>query len=222
MDNQQPPHRRINWHTYIVALVITVLVFGVGILLGAEFARAGSSALASDLERLTTESTTLELLLALNVSEEKTCPLLVSQVARFDKETATFGEKLDFLERSNGRQDDTVVSLKRQYSLKEIRDYLLLLKINNACGHKFDTVLYFYSNKECSDCASQGEALTQLKQAAPDRVMIYSFDADIGGDAPDSLRQVYGISSYPALVVNGRVLQGYRSAQEVAGVIRES
>ncbi len=64
-------------------------------------------------------------------------------------------ERLAFTESRLGADNAEVLRLKRQYSLLEIKDYLLMKKLGRECGVKPVSVLYFYSNVAgaCTDCA---------------------------------------------------------------------
>src|SRR3989344_5620011 len=81
---------------------------------------------------------------------------------------ADLGDRLSYTENQLGTDNPQVIRLKQQYSLLEIRDYLITKKLSAACGTKPITVLYFYSNAgDCADCDKAGYALSYLHDTYP-------------------------------------------------------
>jgi hypothetical protein len=211
--------RQIRWDTYIVAFVISVLLFTTGILIGTQLVQTVNTGLANDLQSLRDRTSELELLMLLKQDNStEMCGFYQGQLQEFDVQTTDFGQKLDILEQNRGRGDATVLQLKREYMLMEVRDSLLVQKINDGCPQKIDTMLYFYSNTNCPDCERQGEIGPPLKQERPD-LMIYAFDADLNVSVVNALMRLYNVKEYPALVVDGKTLEGYRSKEEVKGYL---
>ena len=127
-------------------------------------------------------------------------------------ELADFGNRLSYAEGQLGSDDAQVIRLKEQYSLLEIRDYLLTRKIAEACGTKPVTVLYFYSNAgDCPDCDKAGYALSYLRNTYP-ALRVYSFDYNLDLGALRTLITVTKVrNSLPAFVINGKHSYGFTS-----------
>jgi hypothetical protein len=115
-----------------------------------------------------------------------------------------------------------VTSLKRLYSLLEIKDYLVMKQIASKCGLKPIFILYFYSNNgDCKDCNNQGYVLTSLAQDYP-QLRIYSFDYNLNMSALQTLTSIYGLDNgneLPALVINGKVHKGYQGIDDIQKII---
>ena len=76
-------------------------------------------------------------------------------------------KKIEYLENSSGKSGE-LTQLEKQYSLLEIKDYLLMKEITNRCGQKSVFILYFYTTSDnCSECVKQGYVLTDLRQKYP-------------------------------------------------------
>ena len=121
-------------------------------------------------------------------------------------ELSSLGEKIAASEQNIGSDD--VLSLKRYYSLLEIKDYLLAKRISARCGTKALVVLYFYSNEtDCADCAKQSDVLTELRDKYPG-VRVYSFDYNLDLNAVHTLTKIYHVSATPSLVINDRTYTG--------------
>lgn len=212
--------RSISWNLYAVAFVISLLLFGAGFLLGLQLTQGVNEGLRQELEVLKARTAELELLSLLKQnSSVDLCPLYGTHLQQFDVQTTEFGQKIDYLERSRGREDAAVQSLKREYLQMQVRDYLLVQRINQECPQKISTILFFYTNQNCPECTRQGEIGPPLKKEMPN-VMIYAFDADLGSAAVQALEKIYGVRSYPALVVNGKTLEGYQPKEKVESLLK--
>ena len=214
--------RKINWGTYLIAFIISALIFSTGLLLGVQTVQYINAGLEGELRSLQLRTTELELLLLLNQGQGNStslCTFYESQLADFDVQTTSFGQKIDAIEVSRGRGDAAVQDLKHEYLLMQVRDFLLVQKINEQCPIEINTILFFYADEGCPDCARQGEIGPPLKAEQP-HVMIYAFDTDLGLSVVTALERIYGVKGYPSLVVNGELYEGYRSKDEVASYLR--
>ena len=123
------------------------------------------------------------------------------------------GNRLSYTENQLGSDNAQVVRLKQQYSLLEIRDYLVTKRLAAACGTKPVTVLYFYSNEQgaCPDCDKAGYALSYLRDTYP-TLRVYSFDYHLGLGALETLIAIEKVrEEFPAFVINGTASYGYTS-----------
>ncbi len=126
------------------------------------------------------------------------------------------GNRLAYTENQLGSDNSQVVRLKQQYSLLEIRDYLITKQLAAACKTKPVTVLYFYSNAgDCSDCDKAGYALSYLRKTYPS-IRVYSFDYNLDLGA---LKTLIGISkvkdTFPAFIINGTHYYGFTTLEDL-------
>lgn len=131
-------------------------------------------------------------------------------------ELTDLGSRLAYAESQLGADNEQVIRLKQQYSLLEIRDYLLTKQLAAACGTKPVTVLYFYSNAgDCADCDKAGYALSYLHTTYPS-LRVYSFDYNLNLGALKTLIAITKIDgSLPAFVINGRTSYGFTSLEDL-------
>lgn len=125
-------------------------------------------------------------------------------------ELADLGGRLSYAENQLGADNAQVVRLKEQYSLLEIRDFLITKRIALACRTKPVIVLYFYSNAgDCDSCNKAGYALSYLHDTYPD-IRVYSFDYNLDLGALQTLIAVEKVKGpLPAFVVNGKHTNGF-------------
>lgn len=129
-------------------------------------------------------------------------------------------KKIEYLENSSGKSEE-LTQLEKQYSLLEIKDYLLMKEITNRCGQKSVFILYFYTTSDnCSECVKQGYVLTDLRQKYP-ALRVYSFDYGLNLSAVETLIKIYGIKDtvLPALVSDRQVYTGFHSVEDIEKLI---
>ena len=132
-------------------------------------------------------------------------------------ELADMGTRLAYAESQLGSDNAQVLRLKEQYSLLEIRDYLITKQLAAACGTKPPVmVLYFYSNAgDCADCDRAGYALSYLRDTYP-KLRVYSFDYNLDLGALKTLIAVTKVkNTLPAFVINGKPSYGFTSLTDL-------
>lgn len=130
------------------------------------------------------------------------------------------GKKLEWGEANLGTGEE-VSSLKKYYSLLEIKDYLLMKRISARCKTKAAFILYFYTAKEhCTECERQSLALSSLRDKYPE-LRVYSFDYSIDLSAVRAMVSTFKIkdTNLPALVIEDDVITGYHSREELSDLV---
>jgi hypothetical protein len=212
----------MQYQKYILAFVITAAIFGTAFYLTnrldqRRLADIRSAQDAVSIDILSTE-TQFELLGSLDCSAIAEGPVL-------SDELNSLASRLSVAEVNLGEQNDQVISLKKQYSLLEIKDYLLMKEISAKCPKvKPVSVLYFYSNEgDCQDCGKTGDVLTYLRQTYPG-LRVYSFDYNLDLGALKTLIGLNEINGYelPAMVINGRPpVYGFKNLADMQKLIPE-
>ena len=127
-------------------------------------------------------------------------------------------DKLTYAEEQKGITDEDVITLKKFYSLLQIKDYILMKKIAEKCGDRPRSILYFYSSLSCDDCRKQGYVLTSLREENPG-VRVYSFDYDLDINALKTLIAIHKIKELPAVVIGDTTHAGYQDFDSLKKLI---
>ena len=138
-------------------------------------------------------------------------------------ELNSLASRLSFTEQNLGTSNPEVINLKLQYSLLEIKDYLLMEQVTKKCGQKPVFILYFYSNAgDCSDCARAGDVLTYLRDQYPG-LRIYSFDYNLDLSALRTLASLRHVEAkLPAFIINDHApVYGLKTFDEMQKIIPE-
>ncbi len=148
----------------------------------------------------------------------ETAPCDTASSTDLTGELTDLGNRLAYAEGQLGSDNAEVIRLKEQYSLLEIRDYLITKQLAAACGTKPITVLYFYSNAgDCAECAKAGYALSYLRDTYP-ALRVYSFDYNLNLGALTTLIKVEKLKdALPAFIINGKHFYGFTSLADLEG-----
>jgi len=207
--------RKVSWSLYLVAFLISAAVFVAGIYVGRLMDQNDVQELNSDVEGLSQRISTMQLLLLSGSDSEAFCPLYASELSEIDEEREKLGYELTFLEE---KRNIDAPELKKEYFVIEAQSYFLSGKLHELCGDDSVLLLYFYSNRNCADCAQQGMDILAARDAvAPEgvSVRIYSFDGTIGSPIAEAFMQQFGITEYPSIVINGEAHSGYVTKEQL-------
>lgn len=208
---------------YLLAFAITAAIFGTAFYLASRFdasrvadIRATQEAVSIDILSLETQ---FDLLGSLDCQAIADNPVL-------SDELNSLASRLLVAEQNLGAENPQVVSLKKQYTLLEIKDYLLMREISRSCsGFKPVYILYFYSNLgDCADCGRMGDVLTYVRETYPG-LRVYSFDYHLDLSALRTLitlRKIDAAKGLPAFSVNNRApVYGFKTLAEMEELIPE-
>lgn len=208
------------WQRYLLAFIITAAIFATAFYVASRI----------DSERLNKIRVT-EANIAIDILSTETqfallgnldCKTIAEHPVLSD-ELNSLAAQLSFAEQNLGSDNPEVVQLKKQYSLLEIKDYLLLQDISEKCGTKPVYILYFYSNEgDCPDCGRTGDVLTYLRQNYPE-LRVYSFDYHLDLSALATLKSLRKVETpLPAFIINNRApVYGFKNLAEMQTLIPE-
>jgi len=213
----------MQWQKYILAFIITASIFGTAFYITSRLDQARIADI-----RATQEAVSIDIL-----STETQFDLLGSLDCKVVSENPVLSDELNSLasrlavaEQNLGSTNEAVVSLKKQYSLLEIKDYLLMQELSQKCKSlKPAYILYFYSNAgDCEDCDRQGQVLTYLRQTYPG-LRVYAFDDHLDLAALTTLERLHKIDAkqaLPAIVINNRAaVYGFKTLQDMQKLMPE-
>ena len=211
-------HNHINWKKYILSFIITCAIFATVLYTSNYFS-----------ERRLAEVKTIQDKIAIDIlSSETQFALLESSSCKFvgsstlSSELSSLEEKLNITEKDRGANDAEIQSIKRYYSLLQIKDYLLMKKIAEKCKTAPVSIVYFYSNTgDCPDCEKEGYVLTRIREEYPE-VRVYAFDYNLDLSALKTLISINKIENkLPALMINENVYYGFQDVENLEKNIPE-
>ena len=197
----------------LLALLITVAIIGTIIYAINRLDQERINELDALQSQLATDTLSLETQFSL--LEEAPCEDL-SVGTELTQEVSSLGDRLGATEARLGSTNPEVLRLKKQYSLLQIRDYLLTKRLAETCDIEPIIALYFYSNEEgtCESCNRASYSLSYLLQTYP-TLRVYSFDYNLDLGALKTLIAVEKVEErFPAFVINGKRSYGFTDLEE--------
>jgi hypothetical protein len=209
-DSREP----LDWRKYLLAFLVTVAIFGT-VLYGSSYLEERRIAeLRSIQDQISID--TLSLDTQFSLLESAPCEN-IAEGSELSSEVNDLGARLAATEGRLGSDDPQVLQLKEQYSLLEIRDYLITKQLSAACGTKPPmTVLYFYSNAgDCEECDKAGYALSYLHDTYPS-LKVYSFDYHLDLGALKTLIAIDKVGpDLPAFLIGGKASYGFSTLEDL-------
>ncbi len=195
---------KTNYRRYILALVISLVIFLTGFL-------ASNTLTNKKLESLKNVEDNISLSILSSETEydilkEVSCTNFTNQTA-LTKEIGQLADNLSLLE-ANNEKDERILSAKKRYSLLLIKDYLLSKRLTENCGTKPAFVIYFYGNADvCPECVKTGYALSSLRQDY-EKLRVYSFDYNLDLPIIKTFASLYGVreDQLPAVVIDKKCM----------------
>lgn len=196
----------------LLALAITVAIIGTIVAAINQLDRQRIAELDAIQAQLATDTLSIETQFAL--LEEAPCEDLTIGTD-LTQEVSSLGDRLGATEARLGSNNAEVIRLKKQYTLLQIRDYLLTKRLADTCDIEPVIALYFYSNEEgaCESCDRASYALSYLRQTYPS-LRVYSFDYNLELGALETLIAVEKIDErFPAFVIEGKRSYGFEDLE---------
>lgn len=204
-------HEPNDWKKYVIVLFITLTIFGTGLWFSNYLNNKKINQLKNIESKISLDLMSSEVQFSL--LQEQSCKDVSGTI--LSSELNSLADKISYSENNIGVNDTDVVSLKKYYSLLEIKDYLLMKKMRERCGEKSIFILYFYKNNNCDDCTKQGYVLTALREKYPE-LRVYSFDYNLDLSAIKTMISIYKVQdNLPAIVINGKVYNGMKTLEEI-------
>ena len=208
----------IDWKKYIFSFLITAIIFVTAISLSNYFSNKKLADIRDIQDKISIDILSSETQFAL--LEESSCKDVGT--GTLSTELGNLEEKLSYTEQERGVNDSEVKTLKRYYSLLEIKDYLLMNKVSQKCKKTPLSIIYFYSNDgSCADCEKEGYVLTSLRQTYPD-LRVYSFDYNIDLSAVKTLISINKVENkLPAIFIKDKAYYGFQSIENMEKTMPE-
>ena len=202
--------RELSVNIYIVALVITVVIFCLGIYVGMVIDESAKANVDTELRTLEQDLYLSRIMLLMEDNTTSFCPIYSEKLESVNEQRQLIGDRLEYLETVRGVYDE---EMKERYFYLELENYLLMDKMSKECGGEFVPVLFFYE-RGAQTSLDQGEILNQLRAAHPE-VKVFSFDGNMDTAVVSVLEEKYLVSSYPSVVFNGTRLVGFQSLEQL-------
>ncbi len=211
-------NNNLNWKKYFFSFAITAVIFITAIFTSNYFSNKKLDEIRGIQDKIAIDILSSETQFSL--LEDSSCKDLGT--GSLSTELSELENKLSYTESQRGYGDPEVQTLKKYYSLLEIKDYLLMNKIAEKCKKTPISIIYFYSTAgDCSDCERQGYVLTGLRETYPE-LRVYSFDYNIDLSAVKTLISINKLKNeLPAIFVGDKSFYGFQSLEDLEKAVPE-
>ncbi|MFP4045648.1 MAG: thioredoxin family protein [Candidatus Aenigmatarchaeota archaeon] len=129
-------------------------------------------------------------------------------------------DQLSDYQKSSDFSKEEYLDLKRDYTIANLRYWMLLRKSNELCDNDDIWVLYFHE-EGCGSCPTQGFILTQIRKTYDKKVWVFPLDMEIEENMITILKERYNVTETPTLVVNDQVHHGFQNHEKVREIVAE-
>lgn len=216
--------RKANFKIYLVAGIISLLIFSLGLTLGiiTDNERFRWVETANREQEVEYQSLQFQSMYISSLKVDNESCAVIS--AAIEDVLSDYGYSLEKLQQyqkdSNMNQKDYEI-LQRKFVIDNLRYWLLAEKMKDICDTDSVNILYFYSSKNCDICPSQGVLLTYYKKKLNDKLLVYPIDLDLEDKEPliSLLRRQYKIYSSPTLIIEGKKYEGLKEKEDLGNII---
>lgn len=208
-------NRKFYWGKHIVALLITSLLFIIGLLIGLKISDSRLGLLQDFNEQQKADFESLQLQYAYLTASNSSCPAFKQALEQSVGNLENARVKLEnYIQTASNSEN--FLTQKRTYMLAEIRYWLLAREAEKACGKDTVNLLFFYQDDEtCDKCSTQGYVLTSLKDTFHNHLLIFSLDATSDEPMVTIIKNVYNITNTPSVVVDEEIFRDFTSEDDL-------
>ena len=217
--------RRIRKNKYALAGILTIVIFTMGLMLGLlvneqklNYIQQLSKTQSADYASLQFQFNYIENLETIDLTTKERCDVLLATLENNLKLLGPALDKIEAYEANSDTTNEDYIILKREYTIANLRYWILAEKSNTMCNTDSVSILYFYS-ENCHTCKDQGFVLSKLKKAFGDDLLVYPIDTNIPEPTIDVLRRQYKIYTFPTLIINGKIIDTYQDKNSLLKII---
>ncbi|MCC6198758.1 hypothetical protein IT401_00895 [Candidatus Nomurabacteria bacterium] len=203
------------WGKYLIVLLLTCGIFAISWYVSSYFSGKKIAEIRDIQNKIAVDILSSETQYSL--LEELSCSDINSSI--ISDELLTLADRITYSEQNLSEQDD-VLLLKKQYTMLQVKDFLLKKRISERCKTPFTAILYFYGTKQnCADCERQGYVLDAARAKYPE-LRIYSYDYNLDLSTIRALRSIYKVDEpLPVLVINSKTQSGFKTLEEIEALL---
>lgn len=209
--------------TVLIAGAITLVVMTGIFFIGSALSRSKVRSLETDVNEFNIERDAQEISqrMAENLPN-KSCEALNIAVKQTVSDVTELQKKVTRYEENRKIEDESFDTLKKQYTNLLLEYWLTTKKVEEMCGAETVKILYLYSDEQSYEgCEDQGTILTHYRKEYDDSLFVFSLDSTLGLRSVDLLVDAYDIEKFPAMIIDGDLYEGFRSKEEIGGLIEK-
>jgi len=206
------------------ALILTVIVFLLGVLLGFALERNRIGDIEREFQRIDLQwsDAKLQTLYYQNL-EPRFCNSAIRENLEFADKVYNEGLKIENYDAASFLTDDLELE-KRKYALLKVEFWLNSIVLRERCKADYINLVYFFANDPEFEIESeqdtQAEILKDLKEKYGKSLMLIPLPIDMDISMINIMKGTYDISKTPTILINEKIkLEGLQSLDEIENLI---
>ena len=208
------------------ALVLTIVVFLLGVFLGFALERNRIGNIEREFQRIDLQwnDAKLQTLYYQNI-EPRFCDSAIRENLEFADRVYKEGLKIEGYDKASFLTSDLELE-KKKYALLKVEFWLNSIVLKEKCEAKNVNLVYFFANDPGfdveADQSAQAEILKDLKEKYGKNLMMIPLPIDMDISMINIMKGTYAISKTPTILINERAkLEGLQSFDELDGLIED-
>lgn len=223
--SQKGSFRKISKDKYVVAGIITFLIFSLGLTLGfiLEDHRYSLIEEINSEQEVKYLSLQLQYLYLNSLSNTNNCAVLSTTLKETIKDLSESLSNVVSYEEEKKISDQRKQIVMRRYIIDNLRYFLLADQSKEKCNLNIVPIIYFYAT-DCPSCPNQGTILSYYKKIFGDQVLVFPINLDLKGEEPmiEIIMSQYNVTKYPTLVVENQKYEGVIDKESMLKIICKS
>lgn len=217
--------RNISKEKYLLAGVLTFLIFSLGIALGSLLENYRYN-LIEDINReqdVNYLSLQLQYLYLTAFSQVDNCPILSTALRTTIKDLSESLDEVVAFEEKKEQSSTREKLVQRRYLIDNLRYWLLAKESKQRCNLDIVPIIYFYSTG-CPSCPNQGTILTFFKNLFGERVLVFPINADLLDEEPmvEIVMSQFGVDKLPTIIIDNKKYEGVVKKDQLQKLICSS
>ena len=209
---------------YLIAGIITALIFISGILLGLvmDYERLNFANEVAAQQEVEFKSLQINSLIIDEFkSREEICSILHVSLEQVLVDLGDSLERVEKFETESNINKENYELMLRTYFLDNMRYWIFARKSKEICDMDLVNVLYFYSKESCDICPTQGTLLTYYKKKYGNDLLIFPINTDLreSEDVIPVIMQIFDIKEYPSIIIDNRKFEGLVNKEDLGKLI---
>lgn len=208
------------------ALVLTIVVFLLGVFLGFALERNRIGNIEREFQRIDLQwnDAKLQTLYYQNI-EPRFCDSAIRENLEFADRVYKEGLKIEGYDKASFLTSDLELE-KKKYALLKVEFWLNSIVLKEKCKAEYVNLVYFFANDPGFDIEAdqnaQSEILKDLKEKYGKNLMMIPLPIDMDISMINIMKGTYTISKTPTILINERAkLEGLQSFDELNGLIED-
>lgn len=223
--NREKSWRTISTDKYIIAGIITGLIFFLGLTLGLIFedARYGLIQQINQEQEIKYQSLQLQYLFLGAYNNENSCAILAATLQETVTDLSDSLSDVIAYEEENKGTESQKIAVQRRYLQDNLRYWLLAKESKKKCNMNVLPVLYFYK-KDCESCPQQGTILSYFKDLLEDKLLVFPINMNLADQEPmvKIIQSQFNVTEFPTIVVDNLKYEGIVDKQKMEEIICSS